>query len=366
MKKLQFIVVLIVFVGSIFNTRANNQTSQDALSNRAFCLTPNQETVLTATLGQRANEKSKIEWASSDPAIVSLSEANGQSVKIKAVTLGQSDVTLSLDGRLIGSCRVIVDNDGVVKILAIGNSFSEDAIEQNLYEIITSEGIPAVIGNMYIPGCSLERHLKNSQTDAPDYRYRKIVDGTMTTQEKTKLSEAIADEDWDFISLQQASHFSGIYSTYQRDLPPLLEYVKKTNKKEDTQYALHQTWAYAGNSDHDGFKNYNNDQVTMYRSIVDANAKASDLTGIAIVIPSGTAIQNERSGFVGDHLNRDGYHLDLHMGRYTAACTWADKLLGINILTNPYIPEQVTWDEILLARISARNAVRNPQEITVF
>ena len=42
-----------------------------------------------------------------------------------------------------------------VKILAIGNSFSEDAVEQNLHELATAKGIETVIGNMYIPGCPI-------------------------------------------------------------------------------------------------------------------------------------------------------------------------------------------------------------------
>ena len=37
-----------------------------------------------------------------------------------------------------------------VKILVIGNSFSEDAVEQNLHELAAAEGIETVIGNMYI------------------------------------------------------------------------------------------------------------------------------------------------------------------------------------------------------------------------
>lgn len=55
----------------------------------------------------------------------------------------------------------------------------------------------------------------------------------------------------------------------------------------------------------------------MYHSIVKAVDKASKLTKIKMIIPTGTAIQNARTSFVGDHMNRDGYHLDLKIGRYT-------------------------------------------------
>ena len=53
-------------------------------------------------------------------------------------------------------------DDGVIRILAIGNSFSQDAVEQYLYELFDVAGIKVVIGNMYIPGCPLERHYNNS------------------------------------------------------------------------------------------------------------------------------------------------------------------------------------------------------------
>ncbi|MBO5311156.1 MAG: DUF4886 domain-containing protein, partial [Bacteroidales bacterium] len=42
-----------------------------------------------------------------------------------------------------------------VKILAIGNSFSEDALEEHFSGLVRAEGLDAVICNMYIGGCSI-------------------------------------------------------------------------------------------------------------------------------------------------------------------------------------------------------------------
>ena len=42
-----------------------------------------------------------------------------------------------------------------VRILAIGNSFSQDAVEQYLHELAEAEGISTIIGNMFIGGCCL-------------------------------------------------------------------------------------------------------------------------------------------------------------------------------------------------------------------
>lgn len=105
---------------------------------------------------------------------------------------------------------------------------------------------------------------------------------------------------------------------------------------------VHQTWAYATNANHTGFKNYDQNQMKMYTSIVDAVKKAANLVGIKKIIPSGTAIQNARTSFIGDHMNRDGYHLDLTIGRYTAACTWFEALTHQNVTENPYSPEEWT------------------------
>ena len=46
----------------------------------------------------------------------------------------------------------------VVKILAIGNSFSADAVEQELYGLFAAEGKKVIIGNLYIGGCPLATH----------------------------------------------------------------------------------------------------------------------------------------------------------------------------------------------------------------
>ena len=66
-----------------------------------------------------------------------------------------------------------VHAENTVKILAIGNSFSEDAIEQNLHELADAEGIQTIVANLYIPGCSLERHMQCVKGDLKAYRYRK-------------------------------------------------------------------------------------------------------------------------------------------------------------------------------------------------
>ena len=252
----------------------------------------------------------------------------------------------------------------VVKILAIGNSFSQDAVEQYLHELAEAEGISTIIGNMYIGGCSLERHVKNARDNASAYAYRKIgTDGKKREKSKMSLETVLADEDWDYVSLQQASPFSGMYETYEASLPELIEYVEVRLPRK-TKLMLHQTWAYASTSKHSGFKNYNRDQLTMYQAIVDAVKKAAKANKVKIIIPSGTAIQNARTSFIGDHLNRDGYHLDVKVGRYTAACTWFERIFKHNVVGNPYGPEGLDEARKTVAQKAAHAAVKHPYKVT--
>ena len=85
-----------------------------------------------------------------------------------------------------------------LKVLAIGNSFSEDAIEQHLSPLARAEGLNVIICNMYIGGCSIDRHVENLRGNKPEYRYRKFdVDGKLTEKWNHTLEAALAEEDWD-------------------------------------------------------------------------------------------------------------------------------------------------------------------------
>ena len=251
-----------------------------------------------------------------------------------------------------------------IKILAIGNSFSEDAIEQYLHELADADGIETIIGNLFIGGCSLERHMQCVNGNLPDYRYRKIgVDGVTKETPKCDIARAIADDEWDYVSVQQASHFSGDYTTYQPYLSQLVAYVKAHTKK-DVKIVFHQTWAYAQNSDHGGFKRYGNSQKQMYDAINGALKQVIKDIHPDVIVPSGTAIQNARTSSIGDNMNRDGYHLNLLYGRYTAACTWFQAIFKRSVVGNSYAPEGVTAEQKTIAQKAASAAVKHKFKVT--
>jgi len=129
-------------------------------------------------------------------------------------------------------------------------------------------------------------------------------------------------------------------------------------------YIWHQTWAYAANSTHPGFANYDHDQLKMYQAIMEASAEVRRLVPINLLVPCGTAIQNARTSAVGDSLTRDGYHLDLHIGRFIAACTWYESLFGKEAPVARYRPEGVSDAEAAIAKRAAHAAVQQPFAVT--
>ena len=245
-------------------------------------------------------------------------------------------------------------NGRVIRVLAIGNSFSEDAVEQYLYELAHAQGDSLVIGNAFIGGCSIDRHYENLKTGKADYEYRKVVRGIRANKRKVDLRSIIRDEQWDVISLQQASPLSGMPTSYI-NLGQLKRLVQSYTSNLHVEFVWHMTWAYADSSDHKGFANYGNDQRRMYTAIANTVQQVMPAVGISRVIPCGTAIQLARYR-MGDILNRDGYHLNLTIGRYTAACTWCEFLTGRIVDGNPYWPEAISEEEAQICQQEAHEA----------
>ena len=244
-----------------------------------------------------------------------------------------------------------------IKILAIGNSFSIDAMEY-LWQVLRAGGAEEVIlGDLYIPGCPMTLHAQNIQDDAHIYIYLKNTDGVWHQTPNASLTDGLLDEEWDVITLQQASHDSGLPETYARQ-GEFIDYVNAHKRNPTAEMYWHMTWAYQSDSDHWAFPRYNRDQATMYNAIL--NAVRSEIIpkpAYAGVIPSGVAIQNLRATPVGDTVTRDGFHLSESHGRYTAALTWAQTLCGVDPDTVGWMPEAFA-DTIRLDLAYIRQAVK--------
>lgn len=321
----------------------------------------------TVSVALSGNVEPLPEWTctSSDPSAVAAEKVDAATMTVRGVAAGAATVRVecSVDGAAFAAEMAVTVNPGALRVLAIGNSFSQDAVEQYLYELAASAGVEMVVGNMYIGGCDLDKHYGYLQSDQGAYAYRKVVDGVKTERTGVSFSQAFADEPWDYISLQQVSGKSGQYSTFG-SLRGMVDGVRTA--VPDAELLWHQTWAYAQSSTHADFPNYGSDQLTMYNAIVAASRSVmNDYSEFAKLIPSGTAIQNARGTYVGDVFNRDGYHLEVTYGRYTAACTWFEALTGIDATTAAYQPATVSDEMGALARAAAHAAVQQPDAVSV-
>ncbi|MFA6876455.1 MAG: DUF4886 domain-containing protein, partial [Parabacteroides sp.] len=187
--------------------------------------------------------------------------------------------------------------------------------------------------------------------------------------------KAISDEKWDIIVLQQVSFLAGKYDSYQPHLNKMLNALRHISMNNKVTFAWQMTWAYAKNCTDTKFTTYNNSQLIMYRSIANATQLMKKGSGIDIIIPSGTAIQNLRNTIINNNpydLTRDGCHSDLGTGRYVEACTWFLALikpcLRATIEGNTYRPTEgkvpVTNNNVELIWKATEKAIQNPYEIS--
>jgi len=250
-----------------------------------------------------------------------------------------------------------------VKILAIGNSFSEDAVEYHLSRLAKADSLEVIIGSLVVGGSTLEQHWKNVLNADSSYRYTKInwMENSRTVRKNTRLTDGIKDEEWDYITFQQVSHQSGIYASYFPYITDLIAFTKKEALNPKVEFAIHQTWAYNKESTHFGFANYNNDQMEMYNAIIGTVDKVAKEIGVNMIIPAGVAIQNGRYVAPETDFCRDGFHLS-PIGRYVAACTWYEKILGKLSPGNSFCPTTLDTEKCRLAQEIAHKAVMDPSK----
>ena len=256
----------------------------------------------------------------------------------------------------------------MIRVLAIGNSFSDDA-RTFVPDIAASVGEEIIFGNLYIGGCSLETHWHNADNDLAAYDY------TLTGFEPrlASIREALEQGPWDCVTLQQASHFSGQYATYQPYLNQLARYVRRYAPQ--AEILVHQTWAYEIDSAHPGFDAYGRDQAQMYASLWDAYDRAARDLGGARVIPCGDAFQIARRHPLFDYphgglsLNRDGFHASFTHGRYLLGCVWVEMLTGLTLTDSAFVPslpddpaQTPTAQQLQALRAAAHEAIARRQD----
>lgn len=286
------------------------------------------------------------------------------------IVLAAIAATLSLPAQEKYANFPLPENPDTLRILAIGNSFSDDAT-QYLPDLLEAAGIHNVIlGRLYIGGCTLERHCKEYETNGHEYVYLKSTKNKWETIKKYKegrFMDGLGDEPWDIITMQQGSPKSGRWDSYDPWLGNLIGIVRKECSNPKAAIVWHQTWAYSHTYTNRSFANYAYDQQYMFDSIQLCVDKAREQYNIPVVIPSGPAVQMLRGTWLNTDkdLTRDGFHMSYREGRYATACVWFEALikptLGVSVKGNSFRnsgENEVSDKEAALMQKTAIKAVK--------
>jgi Domain of unknown function (DUF4886) len=254
-----------------------------------------------------------------------------------------------------------------VRILTIGNSFSRNATN-HLDDLAQAGGHTLIHTPLVIGGASFQVHADKAKTEGKARLYTNGRD----------LIANLTAEEWDYVTIQQASIKSHDLSTYQPYAGFLCDFIAK--HAPQAKLLIHQTWAYR--KDDPRFTKPSEKpgepktQEEMYRGLTAAYDKiAAELGGK--VIPVGDALfmadtdatwsyqtdtsfdpktakqpelpNQKHSLHVGwrwakskdgkkTTLSMDGHHANI-AGEYLGACVWYEVLFGESAVGNGYIPK---------------------------
>lgn len=265
-----------------------------------------------------------------------------------------------------------------LKVLAIGNSYTEDA-NAYLRDICRLSGIDQ---NRF---CIYEALLGGSslQTWTEKYKSRQEIEilqtaGNIEMPVTKGTLKSILSQDWDIIIVQQLSKLSTDYSSFNPYLKKLINLIREDCSNPKLAFAWQLIWSYK--SDY-GDPPYG---IIRWEKICEVVEQQISNDGIDIIIPTGTAIQNARNTSLqtDGELTRDGTHLSFGTGRYIAACVWFETLLkplfnrsiignkaqhslsSSEIRDSKYKSISVTSENAALCQKCAANAVKNRFTIT--
>lgn len=226
-----------------------------------------------------------------------------------------------------------------MNILAIGNSFSQDATHY-LHQIARAGGEPSLnVVDLCIGGCPLSRHYRNMLGNKKDYmlEYNGSFTGFYTT-----LEEGLLSREWDVITIQQVSHLAPYYDSFQPYLNELTAYIRKMAPK--AKLYLQETWAYEQGCERLYSVVRMETREQMYAALHAAYAQAARDCGADGIIPSGTLMEALTVAGI-EKVHRDSYHVALGVSRYALALLWYRVLTGRDVTENPFTDTDVPMSE---------------------
>lgn len=222
-----------------------------------------------------------------------------------------------------------------MKVLSIGNGCSSDAHTYLPY-LAKAAGKELLLGNLCLEGATVEDHYRNYIDEEDVYIYE-----TYLPNETEKLSpdgialhEAVEDDDWDIITIQQENGLAGVADSYNPYLSEVAAYCMLMHP--ETKVELCQVWAYESGAPAKEFKRYYNDnQKDMYDCIMRACHEVAKEAEIETIIPLGRAFQIARDTKLGDRLTTDGCRLN-ELGQFLASCVMYEAIFGESPVNSPF------------------------------
>ena len=233
-----------------------------------------------------------------------------------------------------------------MKILSIGNSFSDDA-QRYLREIAAAEGVEIETLNLCIGGCSLETHASHVKDGAKAYFFH--YNGDVENPELITLQEGIAMRDWDVVTVQQVSTHSFKEDSFYPYIHQVIAYVRE--KLPEAKIYIHQTWAYENGSPRSFEITDGKGAEFMLEGIRRAYTRAKVEIGAEAIIPSGELMELLRVNGA-SKIYRDTFHASLGLGRYAVGLLWYKLFTGKDVSANTFcqLDEEVSAEDLAIAR----------------
>lgn len=267
-----------------------------------------------------------------------------------------------------------------LRVLLIGNSFTSD-LTTYIGDILRKSGIDNNSCCVYIlwsSGASLQ-YWSNWYEDKNIFRITKMG-GNLVMEVTEGTVQEILSQNWDVVGLQQTSNYTTKKESYHPYLENMITYIKNDCTNKSVSLCWHLTWSYWDGYDVDGPK----EEAGWKEILATAEDEVILSSGIDVVIPSATAIENARRSTLNTphSLTRDGRHISYGIGQYILACTLYETIFapvyGKSILENTAYPTvyqkdrdemfeyaDVTKETAYLSKLCAISAVRNRKEITI-
>lgn len=233
-----------------------------------------------------------------------------------------------------------------MKILSIGNSFSDDA-QRYLRRIAKHEGVEIETLNLCIGGCSLERHADNIKTGKREYLFH--YNGDLECEDLITIEDGISMRKWDIVTIQQVSTESFKEESFYPYINEIADYVRE--KLPNAKIYIHQTWAYEHGSPRCLEVTDGKGAGFMLEGIRRSYKRAKSEIGAEAIIPSGELMellyQNGAS-----KIYRDTLHASYGLGRCALGLLWFKLFTGRSVLNNGFseLDEPASDGDLCIAR----------------